>query len=142
MASRSQHPLVGFGTYKIGFVPASSNTAGEWIHAQAQAHAHTKTYLHMCTQYKSEESVYLCGHVARPTRACTGSGPERDHQRCNRYGIQVNVSFRGLYEHMHTLVHLLIYPHAITNANKHPHRHITPGISAYLYACMRACVHA
>jgi len=31
----STHPILGFGTYKIGFVPASSNTAGQvsaWQH--------------------------------------------------------------------------------------------------------------
>mmetsp|Transcript_52340 Transcript_52340/g.84695 ORF Transcript_52340/g.84695 Transcript_52340/m.84695 type:complete len:321 (-) Transcript_52340:258-1220(-) len=32
----SQHPLVGFGTYKIGFVPASSNTADQPGHAPDQ----------------------------------------------------------------------------------------------------------
>uniref|UniRef100_A0A7S0M9P1 NADP-dependent oxidoreductase domain-containing protein n=1 Tax=Cryptomonas curvata TaxID=233186 RepID=A0A7S0M9P1_9CRYP len=31
-----QHPLIGFGTYKIGFVPASSNTAGVAGHAPDQ----------------------------------------------------------------------------------------------------------
>ena len=28
MHTGEMHPLIGFGTYKIGFVPASSNTAG------------------------------------------------------------------------------------------------------------------
>jgi len=60
VASRSQHPLVGFGTYKIGFVPASSNTAGEWIHAQAQAHAHTKTYLRTCARNTSLKNLCIC----------------------------------------------------------------------------------
>ena len=45
-ARRSQHPLVGFGTYKIGFVPASSNTAGDAQRApeqQQRARTHART---------------------------------------------------------------------------------------------------
>ena len=33
LSDGSLHPMAGFGTYKIGFVPASSNTAGQAGHA-------------------------------------------------------------------------------------------------------------
>jgi len=36
LSNGTNHPIIGFGTYKIGFVPASSNTAGVPGHAPDQ----------------------------------------------------------------------------------------------------------
>ncbi|KAJ1477401.1 NADP-dependent oxidoreductase domain-containing protein [Baffinella frigidus] len=33
LSNGTNHPIIGFGTYKIGFVPASSNTAGNAVAA-------------------------------------------------------------------------------------------------------------
>ena len=60
----SQHPMVGFGTYKIGFVPASSNTAGA-LFCHVFICASTTSSLYISTDRYSESpsviglSIYI-----------------------------------------------------------------------------------
>ena len=72
-ARRSQHPLVGFGTYKIGFVPASSNTAGD---AQRAPEQQQRARTHARTQARTHARTHACTHTHARTHARTLSHPQ------------------------------------------------------------------
>ena len=76
----STHPMVGFGTYKIGFVPASSNTAGQVSAWQASRR-------HCAGALAGAVNLTRLVSAARPR---TRPGPQGYHQGGNCHGIQVH----------------------------------------------------